>query len=361
MTDLIKFASPNALRTLFGQQRIMNSTCNNIDFNSDRIFFCILYGFIFCIGIPINCLALFGLYRLVKSENGLPVYVINLLLSDILQIFTLPLWVDYYKNGHVWRFQQVTCAIFGVLLHISLFGNVGFLSLIAVERYIAIAHPLWYKNYRRLSNACILCLVLWFLFTGVSLLVWYFIECNSKDHLCFESYPATNTFSILCLSMVVFWFPLPLALLIFIYIRIEKILRGSQSVPDENKKKIKHLLFTIVLIFILVYGPFCTTAFIRYVGLLIVSDKCQHESKMFYAYRYTFAFLSVTSLLDPVFYILISKDIHKELQELCPFIFRRFSPTMKTSIFADNFTHTKKQSSPLQSYSLSHSPYQEKP
>ncbi|XP_039601990.1 G-protein coupled receptor 4-like [Polypterus senegalus] len=303
----------------------------HIDFSSQRDLLPGLYGAIFCVALPTNCLALYGLYKLLKAEDSLPVYVINLLLTDILQIVTLPLWIDYYKNGHVWRFHEVTCDIFGVLLYISLLGNVGFLSLIAVERYIAVAHPLWYKNFRRLSNACILCLALWGLFTGISLLVWYFKRENSKYLLCFENYPATNTFSILCLSMSVFLFPLPLALLIFIYIRIEKSLRNLQSVPDESKKKIKYLLITIVLIFILVYGPFCTTALIRFVGLLIVSDKCQHESKMFYAYRCTFALLNVTSLLDPVFYILISKDICKELKELFPFIFRQIRPVDSSS------------------------------
>lgn len=41
-----------------------------------------------CLAFPILCAAMYGLYRLIKSDHVAPVYVINLLMSDMLQICT---------------------------------------------------------------------------------------------------------------------------------------------------------------------------------------------------------------------------------------------------------------------------------
>ncbi|XP_006643298.2 G-protein coupled receptor 4-like [Lepisosteus oculatus] len=77
-----------------------NSTGCIIDLRVDQTFIPVLYGCVFCVGLPTNCLALYGLYRLVKADYALPIYAINLLLADLLQIATLPLWIDYYHGGH---------------------------------------------------------------------------------------------------------------------------------------------------------------------------------------------------------------------------------------------------------------------
>ncbi|KAK6467639.1 G-protein coupled receptor 4-like, partial [Huso huso] len=125
---------------------IRNESCDNIDFSLDQTFLPVLYGLVFCIGLPTNCLALYGLYRLVRTDNALPVYVINLLLSDLLQISTLPLWIDYYSHGHVWRFGNTLCEITGVIFWICQSVSIFFMLCVALERYIAVSHPLCFRS-----------------------------------------------------------------------------------------------------------------------------------------------------------------------------------------------------------------------
>ncbi|MGH0128830.1 UNVERIFIED_CONTAM: hypothetical protein FKN15_036376 [Acipenser sinensis] len=112
---------------------IRNESCDNIDFSLDQTFLPVLYGLVFCIGLPTNCLALYGLYRLVRTDNALPVYVINLLLSDLLQISTLPLWIDCYSHGHVWHFGNTLCEITGDIFWICQSVSIFFMLCVALE------------------------------------------------------------------------------------------------------------------------------------------------------------------------------------------------------------------------------------
>ncbi|KAK1152037.1 G-protein coupled receptor 4-like [Acipenser oxyrinchus oxyrinchus] len=135
---LMQVGSPENLLKGFrmNNSSIRNESCDNIDFSLDQTFLPVLYGLVFCIGLPTNCLALYGLYRLVRTDNALPVYVINLLLSDLLQISTLPLWIDYYSHGHIWCFENTLCKITGVIFWISQSVSIFFMLCVALERYI---------------------------------------------------------------------------------------------------------------------------------------------------------------------------------------------------------------------------------
>ncbi|XP_039601998.1 G-protein coupled receptor 4-like [Polypterus senegalus] len=303
----------------------MNSTCNNIDFNSDRIFFCILYGFIFCIGLPVNCLAVFGLYRLVKSENGLPIYVINLLLSDILQIFTLPLWIHYYSYGHQWYFGATSCKIMGCIFYISLYASIFFLCCIALERYLAIAHPLKFPAIRRLWFACLLSLSLWTFITIIPAVAFKVLFPESNNSLCIEKYPSKKNFIAYRIITLILSFFFPLAFLLFMYRGTLRSLSHVQSVNKSEKKRIRGLLSLLVLIFLLVFGPYHLTGCVKYIGLVFSSDICEFEARIFIFYQVGRGFLSLNSLLDPILYIFLRMDFQKQVLYFFPCCQKFFS------------------------------------
>ncbi|KAK6467610.1 G-protein coupled receptor 4-like [Huso huso] len=194
-----------------------SDSCDNIDFSSDQTFLSVLYSLVFCIGLPANCLALYGLYRLVKTDNALPVYVINLLLSDLLQISTLPLWIDYYSHGHVWRYDRTACIFVCVISNISLYSSIFFLCCISLERYLAIAHPLWFRNLHPHKLAAVTCVV-------------------------------------------------------FVHRRTRMSLADSLSVSAEEKERISRLLALVLIIFILVFGPHHLIVFVKCIGLIVLVE-----------------------------------------------------------------------------------------
>ncbi|XP_041095535.1 G-protein coupled receptor 4-like [Polyodon spathula] len=297
---------------------ICNESCDNIDFSLDQTFLPALYALIFCIGLPTNCLALYGLYCLVRTDNTLPVYIINLLLSDLLHITMLPLWIDYYSRGHVWRFGDALCSSTGIIFWISQIVSIFFMLCVALERYIAVSHPLWFRSQRRLKYTCLLCGFAWlvaFLGITISFKVGF---TNTADGLCFEKYPSNKQYCVLRLGTITLGFPLPLTLLVGLYGATWRNINQAVSVADCEKKKITKLLLLLVVIFVLVFGPYHIVGYVRYTGLMVLEDCCDYEARIFIYFQIGMGFLSLSSLLDPFLYIFVCRDVRKEMLDSFP-------------------------------------------
>ncbi len=101
---------------------------------------------IFSIDIPMICLAIYAVYSLIKSKRAAPVFVMNLLISDLIQVVSELLL--NVRNDYWWHTALITWT------WTSLTG-LYFMTCIAVERYILIAHPIWHRSHRSLK--CLVC------------------------------------------------------------------------------------------------------------------------------------------------------------------------------------------------------------
>ncbi|XP_066579083.1 G-protein coupled receptor 4 [Amia ocellicauda] len=294
-----------------------NFTICDIDLSADQIFLPVLYGCVFCVGLPANCLALYGLYRLIKADYALPIYIINLLLSDLLHIATLPFWIHYYRRERKWRFEDITCRVNGYAFGTSLYASIAFMCCIAVERYQAIVFPLWFRFRPRVSSAYWLCLAVWVVVVvtqAVGHNLGFLNQTpNQNQSLCLESYPKDQKFGVFQLIVMPFTFLLPILLFGFLSLSIHWKLQSSTLMPTEKRKRIIQLLVLVLLIYILIYGPYHLMAFIRCIGILTVENTCQYESRVFLSSRVTVGILSLSPLVDPFIYIFVGRDFREKL------------------------------------------------
>ncbi|XP_066552756.1 G-protein coupled receptor 4 [Amia ocellicauda] len=301
-----------------GSNGPLNNSCG-IDFGVDAVFLPVFYGIFFFVGLPLNLMALYGLYRLVKSENVLPVYVMNLLLSDLLQIVTLPLWIDYYSKGHYWQFGTRLCQVVGLVFYISLYAGIFFLCLIALERHLAIARPLKFQSLRRLRYARWVALGLWVVVALPPCIAFAVLFTkNNQNHLCIEKYPSDKQFIIYRLVTLVLSFAIPFIFIVTLHMLTLRSLAGVSSLVEEEKKRIRRLLTMVVVIFLTVLGPYHLIGCVKYIGLLIHPISCEWERSVFVYYQMGRALLSLNSLLDPVLYIFLRNDFRDKLySSLC--------------------------------------------
>ncbi len=119
----------------------------NLIMNKSPLTGVIVYvSIIFSIEIPMICLAIYAVYSLIKSKRAAPVFVMNLLISDLIQVVSellLNVRNDYWWNTALitWTWTSLT--------------GLYFMTCIAVERYILIAHPIWHRSHRSLK--CLVC------------------------------------------------------------------------------------------------------------------------------------------------------------------------------------------------------------
>uniref|UniRef100_A0A8C2ZCX0 Si:dkey-165a24.9 n=1 Tax=Cyclopterus lumpus TaxID=8103 RepID=A0A8C2ZCX0_CYCLU len=259
-----------------------------------------IYGLIFSLGLPSNLLSLWGLYHLGRSGGGgcQLVYILNLLLSDLLQLLTLPLWILYLQGGHRWPYSQLTCELVGYVFYVNVYASVMFLCLIALDRCLAIVYPLSSRRVRTVRVAALSGVAVWtltFLFCLSGLLPSVF---DPDRLLCLEQYPVSPRY--LTPS------------------HIGVTLRRSPSLSDHERRKIVGILVVITVNFIVVFGPYHLVGGYRFVSLLLTDEPCGMERSIFLIYRLCYGLTSLNTLLDPLFYIFLCPDARLELQRSLP-------------------------------------------
>ncbi|XP_029926903.1 G-protein coupled receptor 4-like [Myripristis murdjan] len=234
------------------------------------------------IGLPLTLLAIYALYSQVQENNVAPVYVINLLISDLIQMCCFVIWVAQPKN-------LIMFVVSGIIHGFSLRASVGFMVCVAMERYLVIACPLWYRFRRNIKITLVVCFTVWVLPLILEIPSFFGFTLLHSD----------ITLSIYLL--------LPFPLLIFFLAGTLKALTSSISVPPEEKRRIVGTLVLVLLNYMLLFLP----SIIWYMSAAITKNS---------AFNYTLqiVFVQFSPLMDLVLYIFMKKGaVDKLLGCLC--------------------------------------------
>ncbi|XP_047459492.1 mas-related G-protein coupled receptor member A6-like [Mugil cephalus] len=250
----------------FNNSTTWNESCeeNNNSFNNYDFKFCngnrcydgkkgiIIYVStlaIICIGLPLTLLAIYSLSSLVRKDHGAPLYIINLLISDLVQFLCMIVWVAKKIKicNKLWETLKI-------IYHYGLLSSVGFMVCISLERYLVIVCPLWYRFRRTIKTSVVVCALVWIL-PPVFFLPFYY----SLGFL------TTQT-------IVGAFLLLPLPLFIFFLGGTLKALSGSISVSSDEKRRIVAVLVVVLLIYTLLFMPTVILVF-----LVAITDRTNFE------------------------------------------------------------------------------------
>ncbi|XP_059208077.1 G-protein coupled receptor 4-like [Centropristis striata] len=191
--------------------------------------------FLICVGLPLTFGAIYGLYSQVRNGEVAPIYVINLLISDLVQFCCMIEEVAQATGQEVSQSEWNMSMVFWYIFNYSLLASVGFMVCIALERYLFIVHPLWYRFRRTIRTSVLVCVLVWILPAAVYLT---------------QLFPGITFSVIACI-----FFLLPLPLLIFFLVATLRALYASISVPTDEKRRIAGMLILVLLIYLLFFLP----------------------------------------------------------------------------------------------------------
>ncbi|CAL8377232.1 unnamed protein product [Gadus morhua 'NCC'] len=306
---------------------MFNASCN-LPLNTDTVCLTYIYSVIFTFGLPSNLLSLWGLYQLGRSGGAgcQLVLILNLLLSDLLQLLTLPVWILYLQGGHRWPYGRPACELVGYVFYVNVYASVMFLCLIALDRCLAIVYPLCSRGVRTVRVAAAAGVAVWtltFLFCLSGLLPSVF---DPERLLCLEQYPVSPRYAKFKIATTALGFLLPCAILGYTSARIGLTLRRSPSVSHQERNKIVGILVVITVNFMAVFGPYHLVGGYRFVSLLLTDEPCRQERSLFLVYRLCYGLTSLNTLLDPLFYIFLCSYARMELRRSLPCVKRRRAP-----------------------------------
>nr|XP_014268332.2 lysophosphatidic acid receptor 6 [Maylandia zebra] len=111
-----------------------------------------VFGCIMVIGLPLNAVALWILLRRHSLQSPNAVFMVNLAISDLLVIISLPMRI-YFHATRSWPLSNIMCQFITMLFRNNIRSSAFFITFISVDRLLAVVYPLRSRHLRTSSNA----------------------------------------------------------------------------------------------------------------------------------------------------------------------------------------------------------------
>ncbi|XP_033486632.1 G protein-coupled receptor 184 [Epinephelus lanceolatus] len=294
-----------------------------------------VYILAFIFGLIFNVLTLCPILQQVRRQNVLGIFLLNLSLSDMLFIFTMPLWINYYRQDHHWKLGVMSCNVAGFFYYSNMYNSIYLLCCISVDRCLVVTYPLRSKTHRTSCYAWAQCATVYVVVMALHIMVLVndnltdaHDEVNNNDR-CYETYPMPKPVALFNLLRVGIGFLFPLLVLAVCYWKVLATVGQSPGLSTQAKRKVRLLSFGVIGIFSICFAPYHILLLIRSL-VFYNSDNvhqqgsyCQFEQKMHFFFSCTLALSSLNCVVDPVLYVLVSNGVQEEVK-LC---FRRHRAT----------------------------------
>ncbi|XP_046507998.1 C-C chemokine receptor type 1-like [Equus quagga] len=276
-----------------------------------------LYSLVFVIGLVGNILVVLVLMQYKRLKSMTSIYLLNLAISDLLFLFTLPFWIDYKLKDN-WVFGDGLCKLLSGLYYTGLYSEILFIILLTIDRYLAIVHAVSALRARTVTCGIVTSIITWVL----ALLASIPGLCFSKTQGEFSHYTCSLHFpseslkgwkQFQALKMNILGLVLPLLVMIFCYTGIIKILLRR---PNEKKAKAIRLIFVIMIIFFLFWTPYNLTVFVSAFQNFFFTNECEQSKQLDLAIQVTEVIAYTHCCVNPVIYVFVGQRFRKYLRQL---------------------------------------------
>lgn len=277
----------------------------------------LLYSVVFVIGLVGNILVVLVLMQYKRLKSMTSIYLLNLAISDLIFLFTLPFWIDY-KVKDDWIFGDAMCKLLSGFYFMGLYSEIFFIILLTIDRYLAIVHAVFALRARTITFGIITSIVVWVLAVLASVpglyfskTQWEFTHHTCSIHFPPESFTKWKQFQALKLNIM--GLVLPLLVMIVCYTGIIKILLRR---PNEKKAKAVRLIFVIMIIFFLFWTPYNLSVFVAAFQDSLFTRKCEQSRQLDLAIQVTEVIAYTHCCINPVIYVFVGERFRKYLRQL---------------------------------------------
>ncbi|XP_042522451.1 C-C chemokine receptor type 4 [Dipodomys spectabilis] len=274
-----------------------------------------LYSLVFLFGLFGNSVVVLVLFKYKRLKSMTDVYLLNLAISDLLFVLSLPFW-GYYAADQ-WVFGLSLCKVISWIYLVGFYSGIFFIMLMSIDRYLAIVHAVFSLRARTLTYGVITSLVTWSVAVFASLPGLLFSTCyTERNHTYCKTKYSVNatTWKVLSsLEINILGLLIPLGVMLFCY---SMIIRTLQHCKNEKKNKAVKMIFAVVVLFLGFWTPYNVVLFLETLVELEVLQHCTFERYLDYAIQATETLAFVHCCLNPIIYFFLGEKFRKYIVQL---------------------------------------------
>ncbi|XP_008306498.1 delta-type opioid receptor-like [Cynoglossus semilaevis] len=278
-----------------------------------------VHSVVFVVGLLGNCLVMYVIIRYTKMKTATNIYIFNLALADALVTTTMPFQsTDYLLN--TWPFGEVVCKVFISIDYYNMFTSIFTLTMMSVDRYVAVCHPVKALDFRTPVKAKMINVCIWILSSaaGIPAFVLGGTQTNTRITECALQFPEPYVYwdTLMKVCVFVFAFVVPVLIITVCYslmvLRLKRvrILSGSRE-KDRNLRRITRLVVVVVAVFVVCWTPI--HIFILIKALASVPETTAITA----AYFFCVALGYTNSSLNPVLYAFLDENFKRCFKDFC--------------------------------------------
>ncbi|KAF7647040.1 hypothetical protein LDENG_00178690 [Lucifuga dentata] len=293
----------------------------------------ILYLLVCVLGLAGNSLVIIAILKLDKMSSATTVYIFNLALADGLFMVGLPFIASQNFQKH-WMFGDTACKVVMVLDGINQFTSVFCLTVMSIDRYMALVNPLRFASWRTPRRAKIVSAFLW-LFSLLTILPMA-LHFSAERGLCMPDLGSDAWWLGVLSYTFVMGFALPFTVMTASYavllltLRSQR-LRAASPNPESHRleRQVTKMVVAVVVVFGICWLPFYMFNFCSlYQSGLVLTFTQAFEFVVLLSYSWSCA--------NPVLYACLSDTFRRHFRMLlCPAAKR--SPSMQCNVDTERY------------------------
>ncbi|XP_026147899.1 atypical chemokine receptor 4b [Mastacembelus armatus] len=332
------------------------SICDKEEVRSfGSVFLPVIYAVALLVGLAGNGLVVAVYTSRLRLRTLTDVCILNLAISDILLLFTLPFWAADAVHG--WMLGAAACKLTSFLYSTNFSCGMLLLACISVDRYRAVVlNPTGRTGtgpkIRR--QRLLVCVALWAaaIFLGIPELIFSTVKHSYHRMSCTAIYPVTMARpakASLELLEVILRFLLPFLVMVVCYCCVWRVLSQAVGVRRDRKWRALRVLLAVVAVFLLTQLPYNVVKLCRAMDIIyILVTDCEVSKGLDHAIQITESLALSHACINPVLYAFIGSSFRAHVLKVAKRLGQRFGhsrhvneePAMEIALN----THTNRQS-----------------
>ncbi|XP_051529522.1 somatostatin receptor type 2-like [Myxocyprinus asiaticus] len=278
-----------------------------------------VYFVVCAVGLCGNALVIYVILRYAKMKTVTNIYILNLAVADVLCMLSLPFIAIQLALLH-WPFGAAICRVVLTVDSMNQFTSIFFLTVMSIDRYLAVVHPIKSTKWRKPCVAKAISLAMWGVSLLVNLPIMIFSGVNTKRNearTCTMLWPEPqNTYYtafIFYTFFLGFFLPLIVISLCYLLIVIKVKSSGMRVCSTKRKRserKVTRMVSIVVVVFVLCWLPFYVF------NVTSVTGTVPSTSVLKSTFDFVVVLGYANSCANPILYAFLSDNFKKSFQNV---------------------------------------------